>query len=109
MHLDQHQLVGRLDNAVKFSPSQTSIVMAARVIDDHWQLSVEDAGPGIPLGQREQVSERLYRLDTSRSTPGLGLGLSLVKAIATLHRGVVTISDGSVGAKVLVSLPMSRQ
>lgn len=108
-HLLFQLLINLLDNAVKFSPSQTTVVMAARVIDDHWQLSVSDAGPGIPRGQRQQVFERLYRLDTSRSTPGLGLGLSLVKAIATLHRGEVALRDATVGAEVVVSLPMSRQ
>ncbi len=105
-HLLFQLLINLLDNAVKFSPPHTAIRVAARVTEGHWQLSITDAGPGIEPAQRERVFERLYRLDASRHTPGLGLGLSLVKAIVTLHAGHIELQDSTPGTRVVVTLPV---
>ena len=61
---------------------------------------VADRGPGIPAADREHVLERFVRLDSSRTTPGNGLGLSLVAAIARLHNAVLSLDDNRPGLKV---------
>jgi signal transduction histidine kinase len=60
-------------------------------------LSITDTGPGIPAAEREKVFQRFYRLETSRTTPGSGLGLALVKAVAILHGATVELSDNRPG------------
>ena len=66
-------------------------------------LFFADSGPGIPVEERKRVFERLYRLDHSRQTPGLGLGLSLVKAIADLHQASIVLEDNRPGVRLEVS------
>jgi signal transduction histidine kinase len=64
---------------------------------------VADTGPGIPEAERDKVFNRLYRLEKSRTTPGTGLGLSLVKAIAELHGARVVLSDNAPGLAVTIN------
>ena len=68
-------------------------------------LSVADAGPGIPAADRGRVVERFVRLEQSRSLPGSGLGLSLVAAVARLHRGELKLEDNAPGLKAVLVLP----
>ena len=70
-------------------------------------LSVADRGPGIPPGERQHVLERFVRLEASRNTPGSGLGLSLVAAVARLHGGAIELADNEPGLRVTLSLPVS--
>ena len=70
------------------------------------RLWVRDDGPGIPEAERERVLRRFYRMDVSRQTPGNGLGLSLVAAIATRHHGMVALSDASPGLLVDILIPL---
>lgn len=105
-HLLFQLLINLLDNAVKYSPVASTIILSARTTASAWVLEVADAGPGIPAEQRDRVFERLYRGDVSRHTPGLGLGLSLVKAIAELHHGTVTVQDNAPGARIVITLPL---
>jgi signal transduction histidine kinase len=74
-----------LENAVRHSPSRALIEVGARRLVDGTVVSVCDNGPGIPEEMRTKVFQRFFRLEPSRTTPGSGLGLSLVKAIASLH------------------------
>ena len=72
------------------------------------ELTVDDDGPGIPVEDRERVFDRFTRLDDGRARDagGLGLGLSMVKAIVEQHGGTVTIGDAPLGgARITVSLP----
>ena len=71
-------------------------------------LLVADDGPGIPATRAEQVFERFFRLDASRNTPGNGLGLSLVKAIAELHGGDAQLTAHAPGAQIEVTLPLGN-
>ena len=77
--------------------------------DDHAvELTVDDDGPGIPVEERERVFDRFTRLDDGRARDagGLGLGLSMVKAITEQHGGTVTIEDAPIGgARLRVRLP----
>ncbi len=68
-------------------------------------LTVSDTGPGIPAGERERVLERFYRLDRSRNTPGSGLGLALVAAVARLHGAALRLEDAAPGLLVSLTFP----
>ncbi len=82
-----------LDNAIKFTPEGGAV----RILVAEEFLAVEDTGPGIPLGDRDQVFRRFYRAEAARRTPGHGLGLGLVAAIAKLHGATVTATDAAGG------------
>jgi signal transduction histidine kinase len=88
-----------LDNAVKYTPIGGEISLSARRNDKQITISVADNGPGIPVEQREQVFKRFTRLDNARSSPGNGLGLSLVKAVADLHGAEIQLQDNHPGLK----------
>lgn len=96
-----------IDNAIKYSPYGGTLELSlTRDGDgDDWRLYVRDEGPGIPAAERERVFERLYRLESARDTPGLGLGLSLVQSVVALHGGRITLEDASPGLAVTLHLP----
>src|SRR6185437_7182075 len=73
------------------------ILIEARREGDQVLLSVTDRGPGIPEGERKHAMERFVRLDTSRSQPGSGLGLSLASAVGALHGGELRLGDAHAG------------
>ena len=68
-------------------------------------MVVADTGPGIPVSERENVLRRLYRLEKGRTTPGFGLGLSLVNAVVALHHATMELSGNNPGLKIIVRLP----
>ena len=68
-------------------------------------LAVAETGPGIPAEERSKVLTRFYRLENSRTTPGSGLGLPLVKAVADLHDATLTFIDNRPGLRVEVRFP----
>jgi signal transduction histidine kinase len=72
---------------------------------DGVEVQVTDNGPGVPQDLREKVFQRFYRMERSRSTPGTGLGLSLVAAIAKLHRARIALSDNNPGLRVELIFP----
>lgn len=88
-----------LDNAVKYTPAGGHIQLDATADSGNIIISVADNGPGIPEDKREQVFKRFTRLDNARSTPGNGLGLSLVRAVADLHTAQVRLEDNHPGLK----------
>ena len=125
------QVVANLiDNAVKYSPDGTRIEIragrtmrlrpAARAlraeerqgrleddVEDHVELRISDQGPGIPADQLPLIWDRLYRGDQSRATRGLGLGLSLVRAIVRAHGGDVAVESGvGAGSTFEITLPV---
>jgi signal transduction histidine kinase len=84
-----------IENAMKYTPSGGRIeVRASRRNDGRIELLVSDDGPGIPAAERDRVLERFVRLEAARTTPGVGLGLSLVSAVARLHKGGLHLRDG---------------
>jgi signal transduction histidine kinase len=95
------QAIGNLiDNALKFAPLNGAITVAtARRRDGTVEVVVADDGPGIPDAEKSRVSQRFYRGDASRGTPGVGLGLSLVEGVARLHGGVLELADNSPGLR----------
>ncbi len=91
-----------LDNAFKFTENGGIIQLEAKRWEGKIQVCIGDNGPGIPVGQREKVIHRFVRLETARSTPGNGLGLSLVKAVADLHKARLQLEDNSPGLRVII-------
>ena len=95
-----------IDNALKFAPDSGTIGVAVhKRPDGAVQISVADNGPGIQEEERDKVFERFYRGDASRGTPGVGLGLSLVQAVAKLHGSALELSDLHPGLQVVLTLP----
>jgi len=100
------QALGNLiDNALKYAPEYGAIEVAVTRRSDTAEISVTDNGPGIGDSEKLKVFERFYRGDASRGTPGVGLGLSLVQAVAKLHGSVLELSDRDPGLKVVLLLP----
>jgi heavy metal sensor kinase len=96
-----------LDNALKYTPQDGHILIATHSDQDRIEISFQDNGPGIPEKDLPRIWERLYRGDQSRSEHGLGLGLSLVKAIVEAHGGrVVAEKRPSAGTEFRVILPL---
>jgi signal transduction histidine kinase len=89
-----------VDNAIKHGRAGGQVVVANENINGTPVISVADDGPGIPPDQYQHVFKRFYRLEHSRYTPGNGLGLSLVAAVARLHGARIEMSDNSPGLKL---------
>ena len=84
-----------VDNAIRYSPSGSSVTVSCLHVDGHGILMVEDSGPGIPESEQERVFNRFYRLDQSQ--PGTGLGLAIVRDIARDHDAVIELRPGPEG------------
>jgi signal transduction histidine kinase len=99
-------LANLLDNAVKYTPDGGRVEVEAYAQPPHIVVVVKDGGPGIPPHEIARIWDRLYRGDKSRSQRGLGLGLSLVKAIIEAHHGHVEVaSEAGAGSVFTVYLP----
>jgi signal transduction histidine kinase len=94
-----------VDNAIKHSRPGGQVAVASETVNGNPVVSITDDGPGIPAEQHEQVFKRFYRLEQSRYTPGNGLGLSLVAAVAHLHGARIEMCDNSPGLKVRLWFP----
>ena len=99
-------LANLLDNAIKYTPDGGTVTLQATSDEDSASVVVADSGPGVPAGEREAVLRRFYRLEPARGTPGSGLGLSLVAAVAQLHEAVLALEDNAPG--LLVRLRFRR-
>jgi len=104
----QQAVVNLLDNAIKFSPPGGAIRLEALAAGSDVAIIVADQGPGIPECDRTHATERFYRGETARHTPGSGLGLALVDAVAHLHGGTLTLKDATPGLHAILTLPALR-
>src|SRR5262249_30721359 len=95
----QQAVANLLDNALKFSPPGSTIDLSAATTPGGVEVSVADRGPGMPQEDRAHAAERFFRGESARSTPGSGLGLSLVQAVATLHGGSLRLDDNNPGLR----------
>jgi len=97
-----------LDNALKYTPEGGNVRLSCAVESGRVTVRVRDTGMGIPPDEQPRIWERLYRGDKSRSQRGLGLGLSLVKAIVEAHHGEVSVqSQPGEGSEFMVALSQS--
>jgi signal transduction histidine kinase len=98
-----------VDNAIKHGRAGGKIVVACENVDGGAVIAIADGGPGIPPCERDHVFKRFYRLEQSRYTPGNGLGLSLVAAVAHLHGARIEMLDHAPGVqfKLWFSAPAS--
>jgi len=99
-------LANLVDNAIKYTPIGGSVRIRAVTTSDGVELSVADSGPGIPEADRPRVIERFVRLEASRNSPGTGLGLSLVAAVAHFHNAELLLEDNvPAGLKAVLRFP----
>lgn len=98
-------VVNLLDNAMKYAVAGGGIRVRTSATPEGVALEVSDHGPGIPASEHDRVFDRFQRLELHRGTPGNGLGLSLVRAIATRHGGRVELLDNQPGLRVIVVFP----
>lgn len=101
-HLLFQAIANLLDNAVKYAPPGGRVGVRVETGAGGPRVVVSDDGPGIPEADRGRVLERFVRLDSARSTPGSGLGLSLVAAIARLHGATLALEDNRPGLRATV-------
>jgi signal transduction histidine kinase len=103
-------LLNLLDNAVKYGPAGQEVRIGATRDDGAARLWVDDGGPGIPGPDRERVWERFWRLERDRGSAiaGSGIGLAVVRELASLHHGRAWIDNpaAGVGTRVVIELPI---
>ena len=105
-HLLEQAIINLLDNAMKYTPEGGSIALCAYRKQNKIIVSVADNGLGIPPDKFKEVLKRFVRLDSARSSPGNGLGLSLVQAITSLHDGEIHLFDNQPGLRVELHFPV---
>jgi signal transduction histidine kinase len=98
-----------IDNALKYGAGDRSLPVSvgARRAGDIIEITIADRGPGIPPEERRRVLERFVRLESARSRPGFGLGLSLAAAVARLHGGSLQLEDNDPGLRAVLLLPVA--
>jgi signal transduction histidine kinase len=100
-------LVNLLDNAIKYAPAGSEVDVTLQAVAGEAVLHIDDRGPGIPEADRERVFDRFQRLEAHRGSAGVGLGLSLVRAIVHRHGGHVLLLDRAPGLRVRVVMPLA--
>jgi two-component system sensor histidine kinase KdpD len=105
--LIERVLVNLLENVSKYTPPGSTVTLSAQVIGDQLSVSVADNGPGLPIGREEAVFQKFTRGERESSTPGVGLGLSICRAIIESHQGKITASSRpGGGATFTFTLPL---
>ena len=94
-----------VDNAIKHGGDNNAVMIEVRRGASGPVVTVADHGPGIPADERKNVLKRFYRLEHSRNSPGSGLGLSLVAAVANLHGAQIEIADNAPGLRIELRFP----
>lgn len=104
-HLLQQAVANLLDNAIKFAPVGTDVEVHVGMVGEDVFIAVMDAGPGMTPDDMARASERFFRAEAARHTPGSGLGLSLVQAVVALHHGRMVLQDRKPGLGVTLYIP----
>uniref|UniRef100_UPI003F493321 DUF4118 domain-containing protein n=1 Tax=Cupriavidus necator TaxID=106590 RepID=UPI003F493321 len=104
--LIERVLVNLLENAAKYTPPGSEVVVSATAGDDNLRVTVDDNGPGLPAGREEQLFGKFERGESESSTPGVGLGLAICRAIVEAHGGSMHAEQRSEGgARFVFTLP----
>jgi len=98
-------LANLLENAAAHTPLDARITVSLRRAQDGVELDVADDGQGVPESERKRIFQRFYRLETSRTTPGNGLGLSIVAAVAEVHGAQLNAADNRPGLRIAMVFP----
>ena len=100
-----------VNNALRYTPSGTSVVIRARKEAERVLIEVRDYGPGVPDSMLEDIFHPFFRVDDSRDreTGGVGLGLALAKQAAHAHGGAITAFAANPGLRMLVTLPAAKE
>lgn len=106
--LIERVLCNLLENAAKYSPAGGTIGIAAQVTGKHMQVAVQDEGPGVAPGAEERIFQKFARGERESPLPGVGLGLSVCRAILQAHHGRVWVepAPGGRGARFVFELPL---
>jgi two-component system sensor histidine kinase KdpD len=107
--LIERVLVNLLENASKYTPPGSRIILAAEAVADQLSVSVSDNGPGLPAGREEAVFQKFTRGERESATPGVGLGLTICRAIVESHQGkIVAANRPGGGARFTFTLPLGH-
>jgi two-component system, OmpR family, sensor histidine kinase KdpD len=107
--LIERVFVNLLENVSKYTPPGSTVTLSAEVIGDRLSVSVSDNGPGLPAGQEEAVFQKFTRGEREPATPGVGLGLSICRAIVESHQGkIVAAQRPGGGATFTFTLPIGN-
>jgi two-component system sensor histidine kinase KdpD len=102
-------LVNVLENAVKYSPENSSIEIFADLLDGRARLQIADRGVGIPANDLTRVFDKFYRVQRPESVSGTGLGLSISKGIVEIHKGAISAHERDGGGTVIeIELPLGE-
>ncbi len=99
-------LANLVENALIHTPPGSTVEVRAEHLGSVARLAVEDDGPGVADSERERIFERFFRVDRSRTTPGSGLGLALVAAVAAAHDATIRAEDAGPGLRIHVDFPL---
>jgi two-component system, OmpR family, sensor histidine kinase KdpD len=113
IHIDalliERVLVNLLENASKYTPPGSKIMLAAEIVGDQLSVSVSDNGPGLGAGREEAIFQKFTRGERESATPGVGLGLAICRAIVESHQGKIVASHRpGGGARFTFTLPLGH-
>jgi len=99
-----------LENVLRYTPEQSPIEISAKTTDTSIDIAVADQGPGIPIGLEDKLFEKFYRVHQGVTQSGVGLGLSICKAIITAHGGSIHAQNRPTGGAIFsFSLPQEHR
>jgi signal transduction histidine kinase len=106
----QRVLFNLIQNAIRHTPADGSVVVRAEPVADRIEVEVADTGTGIAADERDHVFGAFYRggEEAARTGAGAGLGLAVSRAIVEAHGGQIWLADAAVGTRVRFSLPAGR-
>jgi signal transduction histidine kinase len=108
-HLISQAIANLLDNAIKYSPRGSTVLIATEQSADGLSVTVADRGPGIPPGKRTAILDRFVRLEEAAGKEGFGLGLSFVAAVAEWHGARLELADNEPGLRATLYFPAARK
>jgi two-component system, OmpR family, sensor histidine kinase KdpD len=107
--LIERVFVNLLENASKYTPAGSTVILSAQLAGDRVNVSVSDDGPGLPKGREEAVFQKFARGERESATPGVGLGLAICRAIVEAHQGTIIGANRPGGGAVFTfALPLGE-
>ena len=100
--LIERVLCNLLENAARYTPPGSCIVIGAATVDAALEVTVSDNGPGLPAGRESELFEKFTRGEKESASPGVGLGLAICKAIVEAHHGVIRAGRSAEGGAAMV-------